>query len=56
MKIIAKHQNTAEAGHSTGSKVAANETKEKGHLDELFCGLHSQISSHKNEIGFLRRK
>ena len=32
------------------------ETKEKGHLDELLCSLHNQISSLKNEIGFLREE
>ena len=33
-----------------------NETKEKGHLDELLRSLHSQISSLKSEIGFLREE
>ena len=31
-----------------------NETKEKGHFDELLCSLHNQISSLINEIGSLR--
>ena len=34
----------------------ANEAKEKGHLGELFRSLHSQISSLKSEIGFLREE
>ena len=33
-----------------------NETKEKGHLDELLRSLHNQISSLKSEIGFLREE
>ena len=33
-----------------------NETKEKGHLDELLRSLHKQISSIKSEIGFLREE
>ena len=33
-----------------------NETKEKGHLDELLHSLHNQIYSLKSEIGFLREK
>ena len=33
-----------------------NETKEKGHLDELLPSLHSQIFSLKSEIGFLSQK
>ena len=33
-----------------------NETKEKGHLDELLRSLHQQISSIKSEIGFLRER
>ena len=32
------------------------QTKEKGHLDELLCSLHNQISSLKSEIGFLREE
>ena len=35
-------------------KELPNETKEKGHLDELLRSLHYQISSPKSEIGFLR--
>ena len=31
-----------------------NETKDKGHLDELLRRLQNQISSLKSEIGFLR--
>ena len=34
----------------------SNETKEKGHLDELLRSLHYQISSLKSEIGFLREE
>ena len=33
-----------------------NETEEKGPLEELLCNLHGQISSLKNEIGFLREE
>ena len=33
-----------------------NQTKEKGHLDELLRSLHNQISSLKSEIGFLREE
>ena len=33
-----------------------NETKERGHLDELLRSLHNQISSLKSEIGFLREE
>ena len=33
-----------------------NETKEKGHRDELLCSLQNQISSFKSEIGFLREE
>ena len=33
-----------------------NETKEKGHIDELLRSLHSQISSLKSEIGFIREE
>ena len=33
-----------------------NQTKEKGHLDELLHSLHCQISSLKSEINFLREE
>ena len=33
-----------------------NETKENGHRDERLCSLHNEISSFKNEIGFLREE
>ena len=33
-----------------------NETKEKGHLDDLRRSLHNQISSLKSEMAFLREE
>ena len=39
-----------------GKQQLPNETKEKGHLGELLRSLHSQISSLRNEIGFLREE
>ena len=33
-----------------------NETKEKGHLDELLRGFHNQIFSLKSEIGFSKEE
>ena len=33
-----------------------NETKEKGHLDELLRSFHNQISSIKSETDFIREK
>ena len=37
-------------------QLIPNETKEKGHLDELLRSLHSQIFSLKSEIRFLREE
>ena len=66
---ISKLENYIDENHDEAAKIQlkqaivqevkqqlANETKEKAHLEQLFRSLHSQISSLKSEIGFLREE
>ena len=66
---ISKHENYINENYDEAAKIQLkqailrevkqqlpNETKEKGHLDELLRSLHNQISSLKSEIGFLREE